>query len=124
MSNSVNRNDLVRETINGAKKHFDPVDFIAKHGISSPVMLPRVNQILDTPAIGLNTPQFEAFKNKFSEMNPYVEFEERELKEIYFACVYARSFGHGTANHNSHTIISKLVETVEKLASKNWEDKD
>lgn len=37
-------------------------------------------------------------------------FTERELKEIYFALMYAYNFSHGTDGHNRLILIAKLAE--------------
>jgi hypothetical protein len=41
------------------------------------------------------------------------QFDDRQMKEIKFSCLYARDFGHGTDGHNAKLIIAKFVELLE-----------
>lgn len=42
------------------------------------------------------------------------EFDDRQMQEIKFSCLYARDFKHGTDGHNAKLIIAKFVEMLEK----------
>lgn len=41
-------------------------------------------------------------------------FDDRQMQEIKFSCLYARDFYHGTDGHNAKLIISKFVEILER----------
>lgn len=42
------------------------------------------------------------------------ELDERQQKEIRFATIYARQFGHGTDGHNRLLLIAKLSDMLDK----------
>lgn len=44
-----------------------------------------------------------------------VHFNERELKEIEFACEYADKFNHGTTGHNQLVLIAKLKGLLDQF---------
>lgn len=44
-------------------------------------------------------------------------FDERQRKEIEFAQVYGKDFGHGTTGHNQLLIIARLAELLDSLAN-------
>lgn len=39
-------------------------------------------------------------------------FDDRQMKEIKFSCLYARDFNHGTDGHNAKLIIAKFVDML------------
>lgn len=52
-------------------------------------------------------------------------FTKRQRKEIAFARLYARDFGHGTSGHNALIIISRLADmlrTVCQIAAESESD--
>jgi hypothetical protein len=49
----------------------------------------------------------------------WLNFDERQLKEIAFSRVYAQQFNHGTDGHNAKLIISKLADLLDKADPKS-----
>lgn len=43
------------------------------------------------------------------------KFDERQLKEIDFAVLYAEKFAHGTDGHNAKMIIAKMADMLEEI---------
>lgn len=43
------------------------------------------------------------------------QFDERQRKEMRFACTYAADYAHGTDGHNRLLIIDKLVGVANDL---------
>ena len=43
----------------------------------------------------------------------WINFDERQLKEIAFARVYVQQFNHGTDGHNAKLIIAKLADLLD-----------
>ena len=54
-----------------------------------------------------------------------MQLDERELKEIKLALIYADQFAHGTAGHNRLILIAKLAQTSHneriKIAVQDYE---
>jgi hypothetical protein len=42
------------------------------------------------------------------------QFDDRQMQEIKFSCLYARDFKHGTDGHNAKLIIAKFVELLDQ----------
>lgn len=42
------------------------------------------------------------------------ELDERQLKELKLAIIYAEDFHHGTTGHNQLMLIAKLAEILDR----------
>jgi hypothetical protein len=50
------------------------------------------------------------------------ELDERELKEVELALLYAKEFHHGTAGHNRLMLIAKLAAMLDEVQETYQED--
>ena len=51
-------------------------------------------------------------------------FDDRQMQEIKFSCLYARDFKHGTDGHNAKLIIAKFVEILANGHKREYGDAD
>lgn len=46
--------------------------------------------------------------------------DERQLKEIQLAEIYARDFHHGTTGHNQLMLIAQLVDALDRVETSGF----